>query len=97
MNWTQIEGKWQQLRGDAKSRWAKLTDDDLKVVAGQFDNLVGKLVERYGMKKEQAHEQVSAWADRLGERIDQMGQTAGDDAKAAGQKAGSDLKDATRH
>jgi uncharacterized protein YjbJ (UPF0337 family) len=70
MNWTQIEGKWEQLKGDAKSRWARLTDDDLRFVGGRFENLVGKVVERYGVRKDQAHEQVSQWADRLGARID---------------------------
>jgi uncharacterized protein YjbJ (UPF0337 family) len=70
MNWTQIEGKWEQLKGDAKSRWARLTDDDLRFVGGRFEHLVGKVVERYGVRKDQAHEQVSEWADRLGARID---------------------------
>lgn len=27
MNWTQLEGKWDQLKGNVKSKWAKLTDD----------------------------------------------------------------------
>jgi uncharacterized protein YjbJ (UPF0337 family) len=73
MNWTQIEGKWQQLKGDVKSRWGKLTDDDLQVIAGKFDGLVGKVVERYGIKKEQARDQVSVWADRLKDRMDAVG------------------------
>ena len=73
MNWTQIEGRWDQLKGDVKSKWAKLTEDDIKFVGGRFDNLVGKVVERYGVKKEQAHQQVSEWASRLGARIDEAG------------------------
>ncbi len=70
MNWTQIEGKWASIQGEAKSQWAKLTDEDLKGIEGKFDNLVGKVVERYGVRKEQAHSQVTAWADRLGQKID---------------------------
>ena len=70
MNWTQIEAKWMQLQGEAKAEWAKLTDDDLRGIEGHFDTLVGKVVERYGVRKEQAHAQVTAWADRLGQRID---------------------------
>jgi uncharacterized protein YjbJ (UPF0337 family) len=30
MNWNQIEGRWDQLAGQVKSQWGKLTDDDLK-------------------------------------------------------------------
>jgi|HubBroStandDraft_6_1064221.scaffolds.fasta_scaffold418207_2 uncharacterized protein YjbJ (UPF0337 family) len=69
MNWTQIEGKWDQLKGDLKSRWGKLTDDDLKVASGNLDALVGKIVERYGVKKEQAHRDVSEWAERIRTKI----------------------------
>ncbi len=76
MNWTQIEGKWDQLKADVKSKWAKLTDDDLAFVGGKLDKLVGKVVERYGVKKEQAHRQVSDWADRLEAHINAMGRKA---------------------
>jgi uncharacterized protein YjbJ (UPF0337 family) len=73
MNWTQIEGKWEQLKGEAKSKWGKLTDDDLKAIGGKFDSLVGKVIERYGVGKEQARDQVMVWADRLHERVDAFG------------------------
>lgn len=93
MNWTQIEGKWTQLKADAKTQWGKLTDDDLKVVGGSFDNLVGKVVERYGVRKEQAHEQVSAWADRLGEHIDAAARSIEDKTKEEKR----DLKSGSQH
>jgi uncharacterized protein YjbJ (UPF0337 family) len=70
MNWTRIEGHWEQVKGDVKSAWAKLTDDDIGYVGGKLDKLVGKIVERYGVKKEQALHQVTEWADRLTARID---------------------------
>jgi uncharacterized protein YjbJ (UPF0337 family) len=49
MNWTQIEGQWNELTGQVKSQWAKLTDDDLTNVAGKKDQLLGKLQQRYGL------------------------------------------------
>jgi uncharacterized protein YjbJ (UPF0337 family) len=73
MNWTQVEGKWEQLRGEAKSKWGKLTDDELKAIGGKFDSLVGKIIERYGVGKEQARDQVMGWADRLHGRVDAIG------------------------
>jgi hypothetical protein len=30
-----MKGKWKQLKGAAKVRWGKLTDDDLEVIDGQ--------------------------------------------------------------
>jgi uncharacterized protein YjbJ (UPF0337 family) len=61
MNWNQIEGQWHQLRGQVKSTWAKLTDDDLKNIAGKQEQLIGKVQERYGILKEEAEKQVHAW------------------------------------
>jgi hypothetical protein len=38
MNWDQIEGKWQQFRGDVRAKWGKLTDDDLETIKGKKVN-----------------------------------------------------------
>jgi len=61
MNWDQIQGKWTQMKGSIRQKWGKLTDDDLAVIAGSKDKLVGKLQERYGLKKEQAQMQLDEW------------------------------------
>jgi uncharacterized protein YjbJ (UPF0337 family) len=41
-----------------KERWGKLTDDDLGVIRGERDQLVGKVLERYGILREEAERQV---------------------------------------
>jgi uncharacterized protein YjbJ (UPF0337 family) len=61
MNTDQISGKWKQMKGAAKQQWGKLTDDDLEVIAGRRDALVGKLQERYGMAKEEAQKKADEW------------------------------------
>ena len=67
MNWDQVEGKWKQMKGDIKTRWGKLTDDDLQTIGGQKDKLVGSLQERYGIKKDEAQRQVDDWHNSLAE------------------------------
>jgi len=67
MNWDQIEGKWKQFTGSASERWGKLTDDDMKTLTGQKDNLVGKIQERYGIAKEEAEKQADEWSKALKE------------------------------
>ena len=61
MNWDQMEGKWKQAKGSLKVQWGKLTDDDLNVIAGQRDKLVGKLQERYGYAKDEAQRKADEW------------------------------------
>ncbi|GAC1661314.1 MAG: hypothetical protein PVS2B2_13110 [Candidatus Acidiferrum sp.] len=62
MNGDQVEGKWKQYSGKAKEKWGKLTDDDLEVVRGKRDQLVGKVQERYGIAKQEAEKQVDDFA-----------------------------------
>ena len=65
MNWDQIEGKWKQFTGSARERWGKLTDDDLQMVIGQKDYLVGRIQERYGIAKAEAEKQADEWSQAL--------------------------------
>jgi uncharacterized protein YjbJ (UPF0337 family) len=61
MNSDQLAGKWQQMKGEAKIQWGKLTDDDLMSIGGQKDKLIGKVQERYGYAKEEAQRRVDEW------------------------------------
>lgn len=65
MNWDQIEGKWKELKGQAKVKWGKLTDDELDMAEGQRDQLVGKLQQKYGIAKEEAERQLDDWSRGL--------------------------------
>jgi len=65
MNWDVLEGKWEQLKGKFRSKWAKLTDDDWGQVAGKKDQLVGKIQERYGYKKDQAEKEADEFIKGL--------------------------------
>jgi uncharacterized protein YjbJ (UPF0337 family) len=58
MNKDIVEGKWKQIRGEAKSWWGKLTDDDLDRAAGKFDILTGILQEKYGYTREHAAKEI---------------------------------------
>lgn len=65
MNWDRIEGNWKQYTGAAKAKWGKLTDDDLTVISGKRTELAGKIQERYGIAKEQAHRELDEFAKAL--------------------------------
>lgn len=61
MNWDQVEGKWEQFKGAAQSKWGKLTDDELDEVQGDRVRLEGKIQEKYGIAREEAKKQVDDW------------------------------------
>ncbi len=58
MNKDILEGKWKQIRGEAKSWWGKLTDDDLDRAAGKYDIIAGLLQEKYGYSHERAVDEI---------------------------------------
>ena len=59
--WEKVKGNWNQTKGAVKEEWGKLTDDDLFVIEGRRDQLIGKIQARYGISREQAEAQVGAW------------------------------------
>ncbi|MCU0574814.1 MAG: CsbD family protein [Syntrophobacteraceae bacterium] len=65
MNWDQIAGNWKQIKGVVRERWGKLTDDDVDVIAGKRDILLGKIQEKQGLAREKAEEELKAWEDSL--------------------------------
>lgn len=58
MNWDQIAGNWTQMKGKIKTQWGKLTDDDIEVIAGKREELIGRVQKVYGMTREEASKQV---------------------------------------
>ena len=58
MNRDILKGKWTQLKGGIRTRWGKLTDDDLTQVEGEAEKLIGKLQERYGYRREEAEREL---------------------------------------
>ncbi|MCL5281253.1 MAG: CsbD family protein [Planctomycetes bacterium] len=59
-----LKGKGKQIKGQAKKKWGKLTDDDLDKMEGSRDELVGKIQERYGKSREAAEKEVDAWESK---------------------------------
>jgi uncharacterized protein YjbJ (UPF0337 family) len=58
MNKDVLEGKWKQIRGEAKGWWGKLTDDDLDRANGKFDVLTGLLQQKYGYTRQRAADEI---------------------------------------
>ena len=63
MNWDQIKGDWKTFKGKVREQWGELTDDDVDVIGGQKDQLVGQLQKRYGIAKEEAQRQVQEFEE----------------------------------
>ena len=59
MNWDTVKGDWKQFQGKVQEAWGKLTDDQLDVIAGKRDQLVGAIQKAYGVARDEAERQVA--------------------------------------
>lgn len=69
MNWDQVAGDWKQFKGQVRQKWGKLTDQDMTVLEGKREQLVGKLQERYGIAKEEAEAELDRFAKNIKEEV----------------------------
>ena len=58
MNRDILKGQWTQLKGRVRKQWGKFTDDDLDEIRGDQEILAGKIQERYGRTKDEAHKEI---------------------------------------
>ena len=77
MNTDQLEGKWKQVKGEVREKWGKLTDDDILVIGGRQDQLIGRVQERYGMAREAATKQVDTFLKHLTDPGEDVSSSAG--------------------
>ncbi len=58
VNWDRLEGQWKQQRGKAIYHWGRMMNDELSAILGKYEELVGKLQEKYGIAKDEARHSV---------------------------------------
>jgi uncharacterized protein YjbJ (UPF0337 family) len=104
MNEDVFAGQWKQMRGELKSWWGKLADDDLDRIGGQKDKLIGLVQEKYGYARDYAEQEVERRLKEFGNKTggvvenvtakaQELGSTATNKANEAatvvGEKLGS--------
>lgn len=68
MNKTILQGKWRQMRGNLKTEWGRLTDNDRRQLDGKFEQMVGLVQERYGYTQERAAKLLTRYLRAYGKR-----------------------------
>lgn len=60
----EFEKNWNQWKMNIRSHWNKLTDDDMYLIDGMWDQLIGRLAHRYGYSREMAEKEIANWMPR---------------------------------
>ncbi|MEO8233598.1 MAG: CsbD family protein [Ignavibacteriota bacterium] len=61
MNTLKIKGNWNEAAGKLKQQYANLTDDDLLLVKGKEEELLGRLQKKLGKTKEEVQKIISKY------------------------------------
>ena len=59
-NITELEGNWNETKGKLKQRFAMLTDNDLLLVEGKQEEMLGRLQTKLGKSKEELHKIIES-------------------------------------
>ena len=63
MNTLELKGNWNIAKGKLKQKWATLTDNDLRYVEGQEDELIGRIQKRTGETREAIEDALKDYCD----------------------------------
>ena len=61
MDWDRIEAEWNLVRVAVKSRWDKLTDEQLEAIGGQRERLIATICGAYGINRRTTERQIAQW------------------------------------
>ena len=53
MDTLRIKGNWNQMKGKIKQKYPDLTDDDLMLVNGKEDDLLGRIQRKTGKSRDE--------------------------------------------
>ncbi len=61
LTWNDVQGRWHEYKGKARQKWGLLTNDDVDLIGGYYEELSGKIQEVYNISKEEADQQIEEW------------------------------------
>ncbi len=68
MNKNIIKGNWNELKGQIKQQWGKITDNDISQLEGTYDELAGLLEKNYGYRKEEVEKEIEKFIKKYGNK-----------------------------
>ncbi len=72
INEEMIKGKWKEIRGEIKTQWGKLTDDELDKTSGNLESIAGIIQQRYGSKKEEIQAKLNGIVSKFSEKTEEV-------------------------
>jgi uncharacterized protein YjbJ (UPF0337 family) len=72
MNEDTIKGTWNEIKGEIKTQWGKMTDDELDKTLGNAVSIAGLVQQRYGAKKEEVQTKLDSIFSKFSEKSEEL-------------------------
>ena len=86
INAQELQGQWNSLRGQVKTKWGQLTDDDLQIHGGNVDQLVGRIQQKTGEGREAIEKFLGGLTSGTGSVVSQATEALGNLTQNAGER-----------
>jgi uncharacterized protein YjbJ (UPF0337 family) len=73
MNGDILKGKWKELRGQVRAWWGQLNDNDVNQIQGRYEQLIGRLQERYGYTRLEAEGEIRKFLKQVDVQVEERG------------------------
>jgi len=67
-----LKGKWNEIKGEIRTQWGKMTDDELEKSKGNLTSITGIIQQRYGSKKEEVEKNLEKIVSRFSQKSEQI-------------------------
>lgn len=72
LNEETIKGKWNEIKGEIRTQWGNMTEDELEKSSGNMTSIVGLIQQRYGAKKEEVSEKLNTILAKFSQKTDEV-------------------------
>lgn len=82
MNEDILKGKWNEIKGEIRSQWGNLTDDEVEGAKGNLSSIAGLIQQRYGSRKEEVMQRLEGILGRFNQKAQGIKDNLRDDSSA---------------
>lgn len=86
---TMISSNWNELKGQVRQKWGKLSDQDTETWKGNYEEFSGKVQRAYGLTKDKVEEEFRSMLSKFSDHA----QVKADDAKAGLDRYNHNIKE----
>lgn len=72
LNEDTIKGKWNEIKGEIRTQWGNMTEDELEKSSGNMTSIAGLIQQRYGAKKEEVQAKLNSILAKFSQKTEEV-------------------------